>query len=214
MKKEELIKAIFAALTAGTATAIASIVVTKDMLSDPETAKYAKTIRYQQILLRKRDALNKYTARVAANHQAKTGTVLSQWTLYRTDPKAKAMKVRINQIVDEMITFTMAAFDDGSDIAQEAGYLCSDMFEGWIKFDTMSIEGLQAIIDVVIPTAVLRHIIQQKVQVDTMLAKNFDLFAWRYKNMIMGRSRPLEDRLVLYPDSPKAQNVPYWARRA
>lgn len=216
MNKETLIRTILAALTAGTASAITAVAVTSEMLRDPETAKYAKTIRYQQRLLKKRDALNRYTQRYIERQRVASGgkVLMGSYTVYRVDPKAKAMKLSINMLVDEMIIFMMKNFDDGSEISQEAGYLCSDMFEGWIKFDTMSIEGLQAIIDVVIPTAVLRHVIQQKVQIDTLIAKEFVTFAMRYKDMIMGRSRPYEDRLVLYPDNPRAQNAPYWARRA
>ena len=192
MDRETLI-AILAALTGGAiagaaAGATASMVITRKMLADKENGRYAKVIKLQQKLFATNQRLRAkiYDAGISdpqlAYHLRKTA------------------REQITLQADMVLRYVMDNFSGPQD--NEAHYMVDDMFNGRVKLETMTIDGLKKILDEVIPVAIAKHMLSyEKVMLDTCLSKEFDGFAHRYRDIILcTKRRPNEDIIRLYPE--------------
>jgi len=188
--RRELLLAILGAVVGGTA-----VVVTRAQECDPVIGRYVKVIRLQKKLYatnqRARALREKMQARgerVFYSHQSSTDTPLGKFY------------ARINREADDVLRFAMDNFTGPQD--DEATWQVDDLFARRLQPDTMTVEGLQKLLDVVIPVAIAKHMLsKERVLLNTMKMTQFDLFAQRYKEIILsGKPRPIIDCIRLYPE--------------
>ncbi len=209
MNRETLIT-ILAALTGGVAGAvagsIASVAITRQMINDPDFGRYAKVVKLQQTLY----ATNR---KLAAQREACRAALEAKGVktaLYAAshEPKVVALTNLLNKQADAVLAYSMANFSGTQ--SQEAYYQVGDLLDGYLKIDTLSVAELQTILDEVVPVAIAKHMLSvEKCRVSTWgpgSMKNFDAFAVRYRDMILGgkgamrSTRPHADRCRLYPE--------------
>jgi hypothetical protein len=210
--------AILTALTAGVVVgaSAAKLTITKRMLEHAELGRYAKAIQLQQRLLKKNAELKAYLTEADSSREA----VYSDWYRNRedkqySDPKAVLLYVEVNAIAAELVEYTMVTFDPNgrtrTQFSREEFLQLSDLFDGWLVIDTLSIDDLKRLLDTIIPTAILRQMIgAEKCMLNTMDEKFGPVlqdFAFRFKRLIFqdGLHRPTdtethEHRIATYPE--------------
>lgn len=206
MQRETLI-ALVGALTGGLVLGSA---MRSKLMVDPDTRRYVKIIDLQKKTLAISATLNTYLDEESARRKAllpPSTTVIHTiaprgqgygiYDVLDSDEKAQKLRAKLTKAADEVLCFGLENFSRENSL--EVQYQISDMFDGWLKIDTMSVEGLKNILEAVVTTAILRNIIHSKARLDTMRMRYLDQWAMVAKPMIFGETRPREDRLKLYP---------------
>lgn len=178
--------------------------ITRAMLNDPVIGRYAKTLQLQQQLY-------------VLSDQVRTWREINGHMSYMGYYEARKANPELHQAIydkgDELIAYMLANFQFERTLENE--YLTSDLFEKRITCDVLSIEGLASIIDVILPVAVLKHAISvEKVPFDTMKMTQFDAFAQRFKDTILGRHRPYDQVVAMYPEWAAKHRGAHWNRYA
>ncbi len=91
----------------------------------------------------------------------------------------------MNPKIDTLLSFSMENFA-GDYKSKEAFEECRKMFADRNYMDTMTEEGLRKILEVVIPVAVMRHLLAfQRISFNPTGMKSWDDFVDRYQKMIL-----------------------------
>lgn len=105
-----------------------------------------------------------------------------------TDPSIKAhISSRLDRKIDQVLTFAMNNFTADDYKSPEAYRACKDLFNGqFASVDTMSVEGLQQLLDVIVPVAVARHLLaRERVTFNPHHVKSWNRFSDRYQDVIL-----------------------------
>ena len=189
LSRRSLMASMLAAIIGGTTMSIDNAA-----LADPVLGRYAMTIKLQEKLY----ATNRMFK------EAKLAYSGVRWKNQYKSPKydgpehLKILFYRSNTEADELLAYMMKNFPPSNDV--EAAYQVDDLMMKRISVDTMSIVELQKLMDATVPVAVAKNMIsKENCVLDTMVMKQFDIFAYNYIHMLCG-SRPLGQIREMYPE--------------
>lgn len=196
MERETLV-ALVGAFVGGVAL---GATLTRKLKARPDTARYVKIIELQKKAMATSAKLNSYIEEELERRRSAPVVNLpacSDYNIMRTDATAKALRTKLSKEADQILLFGMDNFSTESTL--EAQYQVSDLFERWLKIDTMSVDELKSILETVVTLAVIRNVIQSKAKIDTQQMVHIHRWCGLVKEMVFGKSRPHEDRIKLYP---------------
>jgi hypothetical protein len=103
---------------------------------------------------------------------------------------------------DELFGYMLLAFPHNGETTIEHEMLCSDFFEKRLNPDTMTVEGLQSVLPVIVPVIVARRILtMERISFNILNMKNWQDFVNKYQRMLLqGTKRPHSESAILYPD--------------